>query len=254
MPRTDPVLLFDLDGTILRRNSFPLWVMSMLTGGDPQAGLRRRAALSLRAQDLLIQRKLGRLSHDRFLRDLQSLWADIGDGTTAARLQAKLLKLVRPNLAPAMKLLGEPQTDALLATAAAAEYAEPLGRALGFHYVLATSRGPGRDAPCNSGEVKRERVLEFLKQQGWAHRPRIFFNDHMDDLPLMELCQAVCWFGSTRELRAARAAAPNARFVPCRGLRPDEMHQLIAHLRQSVEAAQLANTVSASWSRAMTAP
>jgi hypothetical protein len=70
----------------------------------------------------------------------------------------------------------------------------------------------------------------------------------------MQVCQAVCWFGSTKRLHAARAAAPNVRFVPCRALRPDEMRQLVAHLRQSVEAAQLANTISANWSRAMTAP
>lgn len=255
MPRTDPVLLFDLDGTILRRNSFPVWVLSLLTGGDSRAGLHARFATALRVQQLLVRRKLRRLSHDAFLRELQSVWAEIGDGPVAARLQAKLLKLVRPNIAPVLKLLGDPATDSLLATAAATEYAEPLGRALGFHYVLATPRGPQRDTPCNSGAVKRERVQTFLDQHGWAHRPRIFFNDHMDDVPLMQACQAVCWFGSAKEMRAARAAAPNARFVPCRGLRPDEMRQLIAHLRQSVEAAQLANTVSASWSsRAMTAP
>jgi phosphoserine phosphatase len=160
MPRTDPVLLFDLDGTILRRNSFPVWVLSLLAAGDPRAGLHARLTAALRVQHLLVQRKLRRLSHDAFMQALQSMWADIGNGPAAARLQARLLRLVRPNIAPALKLLGDPATDSLLATAAAAEYAEPLGRALGFHYVLATPHGPRRQAPCNSGTVKRERVLD----------------------------------------------------------------------------------------------
>ena len=256
MPRTDPVLIFDLDGTVLRRNSFPSWVLSLSTGGDKPARLAARVALAGRVHGLLLRRKLRRLNHDAFLRALQAIWhqAVIEDGKAAARFQARLLRMVRPNFAAILKLVADPATDCLLATAAAAEYAEGLGRALGFRYVLATPRAPRDNEPCNSHGVKRDRVLAFLDAHGWAHRPRIFFTDHMDDLPLMQVSQAVCWFGTRKDMQAAQQAAPQVRFLACRGLRPEEMRQVLAHLRQSVEAAQLATTVSATWSRAMAAP
>ena len=33
MPRVDPVLVFDLDGTLLTVNSFPIWVLFLGSGG-----------------------------------------------------------------------------------------------------------------------------------------------------------------------------------------------------------------------------
>jgi hypothetical protein len=38
-----------------------------------------------------------------------------------------------------------------------------------------------------------------------------------------------------------KAAAPGVRFLPCRAMRPNEMSATIAHLGQSLAAAQLAN-------------
>jgi len=253
MPRADPVLIFDLDGTVLRRNSFPYWTMALLTGGRI-SGLRARATLSWRVQQLLLRRKLGRLGHDTLLRELQQIWARAGDpgGEMAARLQARLLRLARRNLRLVLRSVANLSVDSVLATAAAAEYAEPLARELGFLHVLATPAGATATEPCNRGEHKRDRVLALLDTQGWTQRPRIFFNDHMDDLPLMQVSQAVCWFGSGKALRTARAAAPGTRFVSCRGLNAEEMQQTLAHIRQSLETAQLARSASFAGSRART--
>lgn len=240
MPQTEPVLIFDLDGTILCRNSFPIWAATMLGLRGYGLSLRHRVTLSLAVQRLLLARKLRRLDHDTLLHRLQALWsaAAARSGVTIAEhLQTRLTRLVRPNMAPILRLVAEDVMDGVLATAAAGEYAIPLGRALGFSTIVATEA----DKPHNSGERKRGRMLALLRERGWSDRPRIFFNDHMDDLPLMLESQAICWFGNDRELKRARAAVPGVRFVPCRGMRPNEMSATIAHLGQSLAAAQLAD-------------
>ncbi len=215
-----------------------------LLSGSGQGGLQARLMLSWQVQSLLLRRKLGRMDHDAFLRALQQLWnaSRAADGPHAQRLQLRLRRLVRRNLAPVLRSVADGSVDAVLATAAAEDYALPLARHLGFRYVIATSRSA--DEPCNRGAHKYERVLAFLDTMGWADRPRIFFNDHMDDLPLMQGSQAVCWFGSRRKLAAARSAAPDARFLPASSLTATEMQQTLAHLGQSLAAAQLARTVS----------
>jgi len=243
MPRVEPVLIFDLDGTILRRNSFPVWAASMLGLRDCGLRLRPRLALSLAVQRLLLQRRLRRLDHDALLRRLQALWctalAEPG-ATLAQHVQRRLERLIRPNLVPVLRLVAEDAMDGILATAAAADYAEPLGRRLGFATIIATPAQRGAGEPHNAGGQKRDRVLALLRERDWLERPRIFFNDDLADLPLMQACQAVCWFGNDRDLKRAKAEAPSVRFLPCRRMRANEMTATIAHLGQSLAAAQLA--------------
>jgi phosphoserine phosphatase len=216
--------------------------MSMLLCGGRPMTLRHRLSLSFAVQRLLLARKLHRLSHDTLLRRLQALWQ--GEAVASAladRLQARLLRLVRPNLAPILRLVTEDVMDAMLATAAAADYALPLGRKLGFETILATPVTRPPDEPCNAGALKRDRVLALLHERGWSERPRIFFNDDLADLPLMQESHAVCWFGDRGGLSKAAKAAPAVRFLFCRDMRPNEMTATIAHLGQSLAAAQLAN-------------
>jgi phosphoserine phosphatase len=134
-PDPMPVLVFDLDGTILCCNSFPLWTLFLMTG---RVGVRHRGLLSLRVLSLLLQRKIGRLSHDEFQRCLQAAWqaATAGrDPDLTSRFEAVLLRRVRANMRACLDLIVERQLDAVLATAAAADYAEAFGRR------LATSAG-----------------------------------------------------------------------------------------------------------------
>jgi phosphoserine phosphatase len=243
MPQVEPVLIFDLDGTIIRRNSFPIWATTMLGLRNHRLTLRQRVALSLAVQRLLLARKLRRLDHDSLLRQLQGLWraaAALPNVTIAEHLQTRLVRLVRPNLVPILRLVADSAMDGVLATAAAGDYAIPLGRTLGFSTIIATTVERRPEEPHNSGTHKRDRVLALLRDRGWSERPRIFFTDHPDDLPLMQESQAVCWFGSDRRLREATAAAPGVRFLPCRAMRPNELSATIAHLGQSLASAQLA--------------
>jgi phosphoserine phosphatase len=122
--------------------------------------------------------------------------------------------------------------DAVLATAAASDYAAGLAQRLGFRYALTTS--PDNDAitPRNSGTRKRDRVRALLHQFGWHTRPLVLFTDHIDDLPLMRDSDAVCWFGSTNELAVAKTAAGKPQFIACRDLSAGELEDALCALEQ----------------------
>jgi phosphoserine phosphatase len=219
-----PVLIFDLDGTILRSNSFPLWVVFLLIGRISGLGLQRRASLSMSTMRLLLSRKFGRLNHDELQRRLQlALKAAIGDCSLAAmhRFQASLSRRVRANLGSLLRLMVERQIDAVLATAAAAEYAEPLGRQLGFRHVLATRPDRIVGELANAGHLKRQRVADFLRDAGWHDRSLVLFTDHQDDLPLIRDSNVVYWFGSADMLARVRTQAAATRFIYCRDMSPE---------------------------------
>ena len=214
-----PVVVFDLDGTILRCNSFPRWVRHLITGRLPVLSWRQRLGLSLDAMALLVRRKLGRMSHDAFMRRLQGACQPLG---TAAMngFAASLLRQLRPNLTRVLELVREGQIDAVLATAAAAEYADWLGARLGFRHVVASPAGRGDNEPINIGEHKLERVQSLLAREGWQDRRLILLTDHHDDLPLIRVSDVVCWFG------AGNLADPPAglRLLTCRNLDAAAMH------------------------------
>jgi phosphoserine phosphatase len=192
------VMVFDLDGTVLRVNSFPLWAVYLLKARFPHLGPAQRLAISLRAGWTLAARKAGLIGHETLKWRLQRLWrqATAGDGRAAEReFTRKLQGYVRPELADVLAAVARGQVDAVLATAAAADYAQALGQALGFSHVLATPSGRPAVTPSNVGEHKRDAVLAFLKRQGWQGRPLTLFTDHVDDLPLIRISDTVYWFG-----------------------------------------------------------
>jgi len=230
MTEPPPVLIFDLDGTILRVNSFPRWVLFLIAGFVPGLGMRRRLTLSLRAQALLCGRKFGGLTHDELRRGLRRAWhaaTQFQADTMAHRFQLALLRHVRPGLRPLLKMVEAECVDAVLATAAAAEYASEFGRQLGFRHVLAGSSGRAGAGTISTGQRKRDQVRKFLAARGWQERTLVLLTDHIDDLPLMRECGLVCWFGPERGLAEARAAA-GARFIFCR---PLDGEDIIAALR-----------------------
>jgi phosphoserine phosphatase len=228
-----PVLIFDLDGTILRINSFPLWVVYLAVGRIPELDLRQRVSLSMHTMRLLLSRKIGRLSHDELQRRLQMVWqAAIAGGRLPItnRYEARLLRRVRPNLGSLLSLMVKRQFDSVLATAAAADYAEPLGQLLGFQHVLATRADRIAGEPANAGAAKRCSVGDFLHHAGWCDRSLILFTDHLEDLPLILDCDVVCWFGSAGMLAKARAMAGKSGFVHCRDMTPEMLQATVLRL------------------------
>ncbi len=225
-----PIVVFDLDGTILRINSFPHWVVFLLVGSLPGLGIHRRLLLSLRTLALLLRRKLVRTSHDDLLWRLQHVWQRAclkRPPISLARFEAFLLRRVRSNMASVLALVAQGRFDAVLATAAADDYAAGLGRRLGFRHVLATPAGRARGDPANAGERKRECVRAWLTKQGWDNRPLLLFTDHLDDLPLMHDSHAVYWCGE------AGVPAGHAGLVVCHEL---DDRELAARLLEACQA------------------
>lgn len=223
MPPIDvvPVLVFDLDGTILPFNSFPRWVLFLIFGALPGLGWRPRGRLSLLAFRMLLLRKLGRLSHNELQRRLQAACrtACIGyDQPLTNRFEAALQRKVRRNLLWLLQAIPDEAFDAVLATAAAAEYAEPLGSRLGFRHVLATQPERDVDDPPNVGLAKHDGVMNLLHTLGWNDRPIVLFTDHIDDIPLIRQSNTVCWFGSPDMLVTVRSAAAATQFINCRDM------------------------------------
>jgi phosphoserine phosphatase len=239
-----PVLIFDLDETILRVNSFPLWVRFLAFGRLPGLAAHRRALLTMRVLLLTARRKLHRIDHDALLRQLQQAWRAATQGcgeTQAAAFRARLLREVRANLGGVLQRVADGRLNAVLATAAAADYAVGLGRQIGFRHVLATPADDERPER-NAGVRKRDRVLALLRNLGWDERPRILFTDHIDDLPLMRVCDATCWFGDSR------ACPDGIRVASCLDLDSDALEaaldRLVAALRCDHAATHSEATVS----------
>jgi phosphoserine phosphatase len=244
-----PVLLFDLDDTTLCCNSFPLWVTFLLTGRISGIGLLSRLRLSAYAMRLLLSRKLHRINHDEFQRCLQVAWVRAGGRHTMTdRFVTTLLGRIRPNIGPLLDLLAEHRLDAVLATAAAADYAVPLAHRLGFRHVLATQPGRLHGESANAGPAKRASVASFLASAGWCHRPLILFTDHQDDLPLIRDCAVVCWFGSFNTLAKVRTAVEQTKFVYCRDMTAEGLRAEVLSLygwSSSARIAEAAESLSA---------
>ncbi len=207
----DAVYIMDLDGTMLSTNSFPHWVMYLARAPFPHIGRRRRLFISLSALGMLAQRKLRLTGHERFKWGLQRLWQSATDGDMGAGAQAftdRMTAYIRPELSPVLRAVAGGRIDALLATAAPADYARTLGRAVGFAHVLATADTRLRGEPSNVGTQKCQAVLQFLASRGWQNRRRILFTDHEDDLPLISVCDHVHWFGSPEACAAVGRARP----------------------------------------------
>jgi phosphoserine phosphatase len=250
--RRAPVLVFDLDGTILSINSFHYWVLFLIGGRIRGLGVERRVRLAARAAWLLVLRKLRRIDHASLLSALQRAWwanPSSATGSVSGPLQSMLLRRLRPNLRPLLQMVASDRVDAVLATAAAGEYAIELGQRLGFRHLLATPPVRGRTEYINDGARKRDRVVALVENVGWRDRPLILLTDHIDDLPLMRVSMAVCWFGSADGALAARDAVGDVNFLPCREL---SARQILAALRSfgvsvpaSLEVVQVASPLSA---------
>lgn len=212
MPDPSPVLVIDLDGTLLAGNSFRVWAGYLLRGRFPHLGWTARTRVSAACALALGRRRLGLVDHDGFRTRLQQLWAQAiaGDGGASEQaLHDDLVRDVRPVLRPVLERVADGRLDAVLATAAPAEYALGLGARLGFRAVVATPPWGSGDAGATRGGRKRDAVLARLADLGWQGRPLAVLTDHHDDLPLIRCSADTWWFGDPEGERAVRAAAPS---------------------------------------------
>jgi phosphoserine phosphatase len=209
------MLILDLDGTILSVNSFRRWVFYLARARFPHLGAAGRLRIACATIKALSERKMRLTGHETLKWRLQKLWqaATDGDGGVSERgFVEELMGYVRPELVPLLNAVAAGKVEAVMATAAAGDYAYGLGRSLGFTHVLATHPMRAAGDASNVGERKRQAVLEFLASRGWeGRRPRILFTDHEDDLPLIRICDTVYWFGTERSRAAVERMVPGTR-------------------------------------------
>jgi len=228
--KAEAVFIFDLDRTILSVNSFPYWVLYMLTGHFDGLNPVERLALSIHTGQILLKRKVLGQSHYRTKQQLQRLWVRaVGKDVTHAathRLNIILQGYIRPNIRSVLVAVAQQRIDAFLATSAAGEYAQELAKAMGFIHVLTTPLCGEPDRLENCGKRKCDRVLAMLAMQGWDQRMRILFTDHEDDLSLIRECQRTFWFGSNEDMEDIQAKVPQAKIIACRNLSDAEILRL----------------------------
>jgi phosphoserine phosphatase len=211
------MLILDLDGTILSLDSFRRWALYLACARFPHLGAGHRLSIACATVRALSERKMRLTGHEALKWRLQKLWQAATDGDGGAserRFVEELLGFVRPELLPVLKAVAAGEVDAVMATAAAGDYAYGLGKSLGFTHILATDPMRAAAEPSNVGERKRQAVMDLIASRGWQDRPRILFTDHEDDLPLIRICQTVYWFGSDRERSAIQRIVPGIRLHP----------------------------------------
>ena len=209
----EPVYVFDLDGTVLTINSFPAWVRYLLAGGRHGASRTARARTALATLAALAERKLARRPHRLLKLRLQRIWKRRADREeAAAEFTERLMAHLREELRPLLSRVARGEIDAVLATAAAEEYAEGVAACLGFSRYTATPRGAA-DVAENVGAAKRDSVAALLERIGWAGRPLIVLTDHLEDSPLIERASRLVWCGSQADAGHLRSSGHGGRMV-----------------------------------------
>lgn len=207
----DPVWIFDLDGTVITVNSFPLWVRHLGLGRIPGLTIGRKLVTGLAVAAALAERKVARRGHAHFKQRLQWIWARTTtrqtDQAAAEDFADHVLRYRRPSLEGLIDQIRLQRLDAILATAAAEEYAGAIAARLGFRHHLATPRGAASNRE-NIAAAKRDAVLDLMARNGWTGRPIVLATDHPEDLPLIEISWKLLWCGSAAHLGEIRAAVP----------------------------------------------
>lgn len=210
------VWIFDLDETILSINSFPFWVRFMMADPSSPTHLRGFAAMIMAAK------KCRLMSHGTAKYKLQHYWRDAFPNGNAA-FNEQLRTMVRPSMSAMLARVASGEQPAILATAAAECYAVPFARSLGFTHIIATQYTSPKE---NRAERKRDSTLALLEAQNWSEKKRIFFTDHIEDMPLMHACQKNCWFGE----KADMPQEVGLRVLPCAELSAQELFGLVSNI------------------------
>jgi len=193
--KPERVFLVDLDGTLLAGNSFHLWLAFMLGKGGQSIGFWSHLLSRMRLCWVAGLRALMLIDHAALKKAVQKEWGLVFEESQKDNLTAFLDILVSRLDATVMAEVKGGQAKgsvAVLTTAAAAEYAVPLGAALGFDESVATPAFGDGGWCHNIGDKKKERTLDALRRRGWDELEKILFTDHVDDVPLMDVVQEVC--------------------------------------------------------------
>lgn len=217
--RTDAVLIIDLDETLISINSFPVWAKYFLLGKFENLNLHQLIFFRIKAAKIFAERKILGYSHAKTKNALQKLWLQTTDSSALGNILNKLGQQIRPNMLGILELITKNEIDAVLASAAASLYVQPLAKQIGFSHALST----GINDEENRSEEKSRRVQEFLALQGWESRKKIFFTDHLEDMPFILNSDKLMWFGKPEEIATIQKSAPELSIIPCKNLTAQEI-------------------------------
>ncbi len=193
----DLLVRVDLDGTLVRGNSFHMWLRHMLTGGLKTVAPTARYASRL-AICFYSALRLGRvITHARLKRACQGVWSRAMARSSDPDYElnsflSALMPSVDGRIVTWIDRARRTGAVTVLTTAAPGDYALPLARRLGFDGAVATPRAASQGWSENLREEKERNTSEYVRRMGWAEKRTILFTDHIDDLPLMQAVQEVC--------------------------------------------------------------
>jgi putative phosphoserine phosphatase/1-acylglycerol-3-phosphate O-acyltransferase len=182
---------FDVDGTLIARNSAPLYVRHLRRTGQAR---RRDVAWTLY---YLVQYKFGLLDIEATLQESMRFVAGKSEHAVRDDARAWYERDVRPWIYPQMAALVRAHREAghvtALVTSATRYLAEPLAAELGVAHVLVTQLVV-RDGlftgeavrPICYGEGKVAWTTRFAAEQGVDLGTSYFYTDSITDRPLLE--------------------------------------------------------------------
>lgn len=191
--KSRPVVIFDLDGTLIAGNSFHRLIRLLIT--DRTAS---QAQISARLTILFLTclRLMRILPREYFKRAIQSR---LNSRSELDHIDCAIVALVghlkcagRPEILEALRISKALQCTTILATGALAEYAVPYAAHLEFDAVVATeySEHEWRE---NIRSVKRNRTLQIIEQMKLSSARLILIADTSDDWPLADACDVRFW-------------------------------------------------------------
>lgn len=222
-----PILILDLDETILSVNSFRYWVLHLLFGRIYGLTNFKRINFSAKVSATIINNKIFRKGHALLRNNLQGLLKKekIKNEVFLLGFQEMLQCKIRPCFITMLTEIGEGKRDAVLATAAAEEYAVNFGQKLGFKHIVATVHfaEDNNINLLNDGIEKCNHTTKLLRELSWSERPKVLMTDNITDLPLMELCQKTLWFGDENEMKTIKNKIANVRIVMASNFSAEEL-------------------------------
>jgi len=174
-----PIIVVDLDGTLVRVNTFHRWMRFSLL-----LALKKGRFLTAAKMAFTVALRLfKRISHAR----MKYLFLTFSEPLAEPRDIERFVRSLDAYIHPAIRqTVAQTRAFTLLATAAPALYAVPLAKRYGFQHCIAT---PGT-ATSPWYETLRERKAEafeaWCSARGIPCRIDRLYTDHYDDLPLMK--------------------------------------------------------------------
>jgi len=205
---TPPALaLFDLDGTITRRDTYLAYLLGFLVRHPTR--LLRAAPLPVAVLRHLAGQRDNAWLKTTFLRAILSgVPRRALEAWTEIFLDRVLAKGLRPGARKAIERHRAAGHRLVLVTASLDFYAEPLSRRLGFDAVLCTRAAYDVDGRLTGaldgdncyGECKLRQVERYLAEDA-AGLPVICYSDHHADLPLLRFATEPVAVNPSRRLR-----------------------------------------------------